>query len=204
MKIAPRELNLLGATLAVVLLGLTYLALEPKVQEWAEFRDQREEWLARRDSAQKLLDSRGAVEARLAEFRQGLPVFAAGKKAEAELMRSLEQMVSQQGLTLTRREPSAEREAGDLYETSITCYWEGDLPALVNFLYAQQSQGVVSDVRQLSVQPAGGKDVPAGRLKGTFTMDYAYRREAGATESKSEPAGPVPAAVAEPTRTEQP
>jgi hypothetical protein len=196
VKIAARELNLLGITVAVVLLALTYLALEPKFQEWAEFGSQREDLLARRETAQQLLDSREAVDARLAEFRQGLPVFAAGKKAESELMPALEKMVSQHGLTLTRRNADAEREAGDLYETSITCDWEGDLTALVKFLYDQQSQGAVSDVRQLSVQPAGGQNVPAGRLKGTFTMDYAYRREAGATESKPEAASPVPVAEA--------
>ena len=193
MKMAARELNLLGITLAVLLLALTYLALEPKFQEWAEFRAQREDLLARREMAQQLLDSRGSVEARLEEFRQGLPVFPAGKRAESELMPALEKMAGQQSLVLTRRNAAPEREAGDLYETSITCDWEGDLPALVNFLYAQQGQGAVSDVRQLSVQPAGGKDVPAGRLKGTFSMDYAYRREAGATESKPEAAGAAPA-----------
>ena len=197
MKIAARELNLLGATLAVVVLALTYLALEPKFQEWAEFRTQREDLRERRAAAQQLLDSRADVEARLAEFRQGLPAFAAGKKAESELMRGLDQLVAQHGLTLTRREPGAEREAGDLYETSITCYWEGDLAALVHFLHAQQSQGAVSDMRQLSVQPAGGQGVPEGRLKGTFTMDYAYRREAGALEPKPDAAAPAPAAEAE-------
>ncbi len=197
MKIAARELNLLGVTLAVVLLALTYLALEPKFQEWADFRAQREDLRARQEAAQQLLDSRETVEARLAEFRQGLPVFPAGKKAEAELLQSLEKMVGQQRLTLTRREADAERQAGDLYETAITCYWEGDLPALVGFLYAQQSQGAVSDVRQLTVQPAGGKGVPAGNLKGTFTIDYAYRREAGATETKPEPAAAAPAAEME-------
>ena len=199
MKIAARELNLLGLTLAVVLLALTYLALEPMFQEWADFRAQREDLLARQAAAQQLLDSRDAVEAKLEEFRQGLPVFAAGKKVEAELLQALEKMVGQHNLALTRREASPERQAGDLYETAITCYWEGDLAALVNFLYAQQSQGAVSDVRQLSVQPAGGKDVPADRLKGTFTIDYAYRREAGAAEPKPEPAAAPPAA-----ETEQP
>lgn len=194
MKIAARELNLLGLTLAVVLLALTYLALEPNFKEWNEFRAQREDWQARQEMARQLLDSRAAVEARLAEFRQGLPVFPAGKKVEAELLLSLEKMVGQQGLVLTRREADAEREAGDLYETSITCYWEGDLTGLVNFLYAQQSQGAVSDVRLLSVQPAGGQGVPAGRLKGSFTMDYAYRRETGPTESKPDAAGPAPEA----------
>lgn len=194
MKIAARELNLLGLTLAVVLLALTYLALKPRFQEWAEFRAQREDLLSRREVAELLLESRETVDARLAEFRQGLPVFPAGKKAESELMPALEKMVSQHGLALTRRNADAEREAGDLYETSITCYWEGDLPALVNFLYAQQSQGAVSDMRQLSVQPVGGPGVPEGRLKGTFTMDYAYRREAGATETPPETAGSPPAA----------
>ena len=73
MKIAARELNLLGLTLAVVLLALTYLALEPMFQEWADFRAQREDLLARQAAAQQLLDSRDAVEAELEEFRQGLP-----------------------------------------------------------------------------------------------------------------------------------
>ena len=194
MKIAARELNLLAATLAVVVLALTYLAVEPKLQEWAEFRDQHEELAARQETAQQLLDSRETVAARLAEFREGLPVYPAGKKIEADLLLALERMAAQHGLTLTRREADAEREAGDLYETSITCSWEGDLTGLVNFLYAQQSQGAVSDVRQLSVQPAGGKGVPEDRLKGTFTMDYAYRREAGGPESKPEAAGLEPAA----------
>ena len=192
MRIAARELNLLGITLAVLLLAATYVALEPRVQEWAAFQEQREDLERRLAMAQRMLDSRDEVEARMAEFRQGLPVFPAGKKAESELMPALETLVKQQGLTLTRRSPpEAERPAGDLFETAITCDWEGDLASLVNFLYAQQSQGAVSDVRQLSVQPTAGRDVPAGRLKGSFTIDYAYRRDAGATESTPESATPA-------------
>ena len=195
MKIAARELNLLALTVTVVLVALTYLALESKFKEWAEFRAQREELMTRQETAQQLLASQGTVEARLAEFRQGLPVFPAGKKAEAVLLLSMEKAL--EGLVLTRSEAAAERQAGDLYETAITCYWEGDLGALVRFLHAQQAQGVVSDIRQLSVQPAGGRGAPADRLKGTFTMDYAYRRETDATESKPEAKGPEPAAEAE-------
>jgi uncharacterized protein YlxW (UPF0749 family) len=199
VKIAAREWNLLALTLGVVLLALTYLALEPKIKEWTEFQERREDLQARLEMAQQLLDSREAVETRLQEFRQGLTVFAAGKKAESELLLGLEKLTSQHGLVLTRREADAERQAGDLYETSITCYWEGDLPALVNFLYAQQAQGAVSDVRQLSVQPATGQGAAPGRLRGTFTMDHAYRRETCATETKPEPpAGPAPAAGEQP------
>ena len=127
MKIAARELNLLGLTLAVVVLALTYLALEPKFREWTEFRERRADLLARQELAQRRLDSRPDVEARLEEFRRGLPVFAAGKKAEAELLQALEKTAGQHELRLTRREADAERQAGDLYETAITCYWEGHL-----------------------------------------------------------------------------
>lgn len=157
MKIAARELNLVGITVAVVLVALTYVFLEERFKEWALFREQREELLMRRDRAQRDLDSREKVESSLEEFRQGLPIFPAGKKAESELLLGLEKLSGEQGLVLTRRVPSPETQAGDLYETSITCDWEGDLPALVKFLHAQQSQGVVSDVRQLVVQPSSGR-----------------------------------------------
>jgi len=117
VKIAPRELNLLALTLAVVALALTYLALEPKFEEWAEFAERREDLLARREAARLLLDSRETVEARLAEFRDTLPVFPAGKQAEAELLLTLEKSLN--GLTLTRSEAEPEREAGDLFETAL-------------------------------------------------------------------------------------
>ncbi|MDY0145535.1 MAG: hypothetical protein RBS84_06025 [Kiritimatiellia bacterium] len=197
MKIAARELNLLAVTVAVVVLALTYWALESKFQEWAEFGERRADLAARRDTAQQLLDSRESVESRLAEFRDTLPVFPAGKQAEAELLLTLEK--SLQGLIVTRSEAEAEREADDLFETGLTCYWEGDLPALVNFLFAQQAQGAVSDVRQLSIQPASGRNEPAGRLRGTFTIDYAYRRESGSAPSSPEPTtAPPPAADEQP------
>ncbi|MDD2241170.1 MAG: hypothetical protein PHO14_03420 [Kiritimatiellae bacterium] len=195
MKIAPRELNLLAATVAVVILAVTYLALEPKFQEWADFAERRADLVARRESAQHLLDSRESVESRLAEFRDTLPVFPAGQQAEAELLLTLEK--SLHGLILTRSEAEPEREADDLFETGLTCYWEGDLSSLVNFLFAQQAQGAVSDIRQLSIQPASGRDKPPGRLRGTFTIDYAYRRQAEPVSSSPEPTTAPPSAADE-------
>jgi len=192
MKIAAREMNLLSITIAVLLLAMTYLVLEPKFQEWGAFRSEREELQIRLEGANQMLDSQPMVESRLAEFRKGLPVFDVDNSVEPELMEALDALASQQGLILDNRKGGAEREEGDLYETSITCAWQGDLTSLVNFLYAQQSQGAVSDVRQLSVQPAGGRNMPADRLKGTFIMDYAYRRESGAIESPPEPVSPAP------------
>ena len=71
-----------------------------------------------------------------------------------------------------------ERVAAGLYETTLTCEWEGGLEGLVKFLYEQQGQGVASDIRVLRVQVASGKE--PGKLKGGFEMDCAYRRESRA------------------------
>jgi len=205
VKIAPRELNLLFATLAVVLLAVTYLVLEPSIREWAGFRERQEDLLARRAAAQQLLDSRETVENRLAEFRAGVPTFPEGRQVESELLRGLDRMAGEQGLVLTQRRAEPEREAGDLYEISIICDWTSDLDSLVHFLYAQQSQGVVSDVRGLSVRPDSGRNAAPGQLGGSFTIDYAYRRESGAnTESPPAAAGEEPAAEGAQPPTDRP
>ena len=118
----------------------------------------------------------------MAEFLAGLPVYPAGKKAESTLLPALEALA---GDLLTRREVGAEKpsaEARDLYETSVTCHWQGTLERLVKFLWEQQSQGVASDMRALSVQvgstSGGGGKKEKGKLNGRFTIDYAYRRTA--------------------------
>ena len=186
---APRERNLLFATLAVALLAGTWAFLAPQRAEWKDYRDRRDDLDERLAKAERMLGQQADVETRLAEFRKGVPVFAEGKRAEAELLPEVDRMASRHGLALVRRSASdKEREAGDLYETTLTCEWEGTLDALVHFLYDQQSQGVVSDIRQLRIQPQTGAKL--GTLKGGFEMDCAYRREAagGGAEAGGEAA----------------
>ena len=187
MKMAPRERNLLFATLAVALLAGTWAFLAPQRAEWKDFQDRRGDLEDRLAKAERMLGQQADVESRLAEFRKGVPVFAEGKRAESELLPEVDRMASRHGLALVRRSASdKEREAGDLYETTLSCEWEGTLEALVHFLYDQQLQGVVSDIRQLRIQPQSGAKL--GTLKGGFEMDCAYRREAagGAAEEAAE------------------
>ena len=174
MKMSQRELRLLGATLAVMLLCGTWLWLRPAFAEWNGHAARKASLEERRALAEHLLASREGVEARMAEFLEGLPVYPAGKKAESTLMPALEALA---GDLLTRREVGAEKPERDLYETAITCHWEGSLERLVKFLWAQQSQGVASDLRQLSIQTGSGEK-NRGKLSGRFTVNYAYRRSA--------------------------
>lgn len=179
MKMASREAGLLGVTLAVAILAGTYWALGPQIKEWKDYGESRRDLEERLDDAEEMLKRQGEIAEKLDEFRGSVPEFAEGKRAESELMPALDRMAQDNGLSLTRRVASdKERVEAGLYETTLTCEWEGGLEGLVKFLYEQQGQGVASDIRVLRVQVASGKE--PGKLKGGFEMDCAYRRESRA------------------------
>lgn len=179
MKMPRRELSLLVVTLAVVLLAVTYMVLEPSIDEFSQYGERRAEIDKRVAIAQHLLDSRPQVEQDVQDFLDGLPSYPEGRKPDSTLMPALEALA---GGLLTRREIGDEElseTVRNLYETAITCQWEGGLDLLVKLLYDQQSQGVASDMRQLSIQTggsSGGSAAKKGRISGRFTIHYAYRR----------------------------
>ena len=160
--------------MVVVLLALTYWLGSPKVEEWKNAVEVRQDLRMRMDALEGRLSRKDVWEKKLAEFREKLPRHPANKEVTAELLKSLEQTARQHSLTLLRREPEKEKSVDDLYEVAIHCTWQGDLGALVHFLYAIQTQGVILDIRQLTVNPAKGE---AEMLTGSFTVDYAYTRE---------------------------
>jgi len=173
MKLSNREFVIGWLTFAVLLFGGTYWFGESKWAEWKAARAESERWRQRIQVAQRMLDQREEWMARLEEIRSRLPGHPEGKDVTAELLKMLEREAQQHGLTLLRREPEDEKSLGDLYEVAINCTWEGPLDALVHFLYAIHTKGVILDVRQLTVSPIPGEK---GRLKGGFTVDFAYSR----------------------------
>ncbi len=176
MNVTTREWGLGAATFVVVLLGATYWVGEPRVKELRDIERSRQGLVALRKSAEGLIARQGDVDQKLAELRKQLPEHPQGKDVTAETMMMLERKAQESGLTLLRRDPDKEKSVGDLYEVAIKCTWEGDLGAVVHFLYALQEQGAILDVSQLQMSPSqGGTD----RLKGNFTVDCAYSRASG-------------------------
>ncbi len=178
MKLNKRESRLAVITLIAVLIGVTWLMGEPRYEEWQANQEESELLARRQAAAQRLLDQTDALDERLATLREELPQHPRDADVTSQLLRNLQQFADQHGLLLLRREPEPEREVGDLYELAITCTWEGELSALVHFLYALQAQGAIVDVRQLTITPSQGDP---SRLRGTFTVDYAYSRSTPAT-----------------------
>ncbi|OGV47473.1 MAG: hypothetical protein A2X46_14215 [Lentisphaerae bacterium GWF2_57_35] len=184
MKVSNREIYLGWATLVAVLLAGTYWLGEAKLKEWDEFSTARQALNVRLQEAEVWANRQGVVDKSLDAIRQQLPRYPVGQDVTAELLKTLERTAQSHNLTLLRREPDKEKSVGDLYEVAINCSWEGELDALVHFLYALQVQGAMLDIRQLTITPGQGGP---GRLKGNFTVDCAYSREsAGANTLKVE------------------
>jgi Tfp pilus assembly protein PilO len=184
VKLNPREAALAWVTGVVAVLGATYLWLRPEWERVLETRKSSAALRMRKQEAELLLSRRGDINERLNAIRSQLPSHPPEKDVTAEFLRTLERLAQQNGLVLLRREAEPERHTGDIHEVSINCNWEGTLDAVVRFLYALQTQGAMLDVRQLTVTP-----IPGGalRLKGTFTVDFAYTR--AAQEANTAPRG---------------
>ena len=181
MKISNRELGFAWVTVVVLLLAGSYWLAGPKVEQWQKTVKEMETVSRDMQIKRYLIDQRASWEQELVALRAELPQHEQNKEVTAELLKNLEQTARQHSLTLLRREPEAEEGMGDdLYEVAIHCTWEGDLGALVHFLYAIQMQGVILDIRQLTATPIQGG---ADKLKGSFTVDCAYTRHSAGVDT---------------------
>jgi len=183
MKLNNREILLSWTVLLTVLLLALYLIGAKRWKQDRQLAEERVVLSQRLRDTERLLARRGEVDAQLASMRDRLPKHPPGQDVTADILRDLENTARENKVTLTRRDAERERRAGELLEVSVTCSWEADLDGLVHFLYALESQGVMRQVRQVTVNPA-----QENRLKGNIVVDHAYTRESG-TAAPSKPAG---------------
>ena len=184
MTPSRRELILGFVTGSVLLLGFSYLLGAPAITRWRAATEQRQRLAGERKVAQRLIAQRGEWAQRLEEQRKGIPVHGLQDPVSAVLLKRIEQLASENGLTLSRVQPDKEKSIGDLFELAIDCAWEGSLEQLVRFLYAVQKQGAILDLRQLTISPGPGA---AGRLKGNFTVFFAFSRSGAAAAPAGNP-----------------
>ena len=195
MKLSRRELIMAFSTGAVVLLGLSYLLGAPAIERWRGAAEKRRKLGDEGKIAQRLIAQRGEWEGRYEQQRTGIPVHGPNDPVSALLLKRIEQLATENGLTLSRVQPDKEKSIGDLSELAIDCAWEGTLEPLVRFLYAVQKQGAILDIRQLTISP--GQGAP-DRLKGNFTLFFAFRRIEAGTGAPAAPASAEPSPAGTP------
>lgn len=175
MKLSARELVMGVVTAAVVVLGGTYYFGAPLAADWSTARVERRKLADEQKLAERLIGQRDEWQTRYDSLRSRIPRHEPSVPVTAEMLKTVKRLADEHGVVLSRIEPDKEKTIGDLSEVAIDCTWDSELEPLVRFLYAVQMQGAILDIRQLTIAPAQGV---AGRLKGNFTVFFAFSRVA--------------------------
>ena len=182
MRLSQRELILAMATGTIVLFGLSVILSKSKIEEWKEIGKKQEELSIKIQRNQETIHSREIWQKKLSELQQALPEYAADKKMDVQWLSTMDQLATKHGVKILKRQAGEEKVVGDVYELPIECKeWEGNLNAIVHFLFDLQNQGAMLDIRQLQAKPKSG-DV----LRGYFSLYCAYaKQKKGNGEKKS-------------------
>jgi Tfp pilus assembly protein PilO len=185
--LSARETVLGLGTLTVVLFGVTYLLGDAKLEEWKNMGKARETIEREIVLSERLRDQRPVREAQLEQGLANLERYPEGEEVAPRLLKAVRDVASVSGLQLTSITPDREENIGQLYELTIRCAWQGELEAIVRFLYTLQSKGVMYDVSSLQVQPVAR----GSALKGSVYVNCAYLRgeEPPVQETVPAPAG---------------
>jgi Tfp pilus assembly protein PilO len=189
MKISTRETVLGIAALAALLFGFTYWLAGTRIESQRQLGEEKARLLRQIELHKRILAEQTNWVSRLEELQAQLPVYDPKVSVTAELLKEIKRTADEYGLDLVRTQPYREEQVATLYELGVSCSWEGELEALVRFLFKLQAQGIRYDVRQLSAQPDAQRE---GRLKGSMIIDCAYRRGETPPASSPQPAGTPP------------
>lgn len=172
MTLSTRETILTWLTMAALLGGATYLLGRAKFAEWEQIDEARAALEEQIVLSEHLIGQQDTWNERLQANLTSLKVYPAGVDITPKLLETVEQTARNSGLSLSLMQPNKETSLGDVSEVAIRCNWEGNLEALVGFLYALQSAEGMFKMRSLTITPTG-RD---GALKGLFSVDCAYTR----------------------------
>lgn len=169
MTMNRREQVLLLVVGASVLFGVSSLLVGPRIELWNELRRQQLVLREGLEADRELVAEADRWQAELAELSGLLPVY----RPSSHWLASMDNIANTHGLRILQRRSADEEHSGELYELPIeVSEWEGTLESLVRFLYDLQSDGLLMDVRQLSIRPARGS-----MLRGRFILYAAYSRD---------------------------
>ena len=173
MKLSQREFILGWTTALVMLAGITYWVIQPRLETWREMRHYRQAIFDQIKLAQRLVDQRPQWMERMDQLRASVERHPADRDVTADYLRLLERLASENNLTLIKRNAQKEKAFGDLLEVLIDCTWEGSLDSLVRFIYALEKQPAVMDIEELTVSLVSGQEA---KLKGNFIIVCVYSR----------------------------
>jgi Tfp pilus assembly protein PilO len=180
MRLSQREIILAMVTGTVVLFGMTAILSKSKIDEWKDINKAQNDLVAQIQKNKEIIASRAVWQKKLNELQKSLPEYPADKKMDVQWLSTMDELASKHGVKILKRQAGEEKVVGDVYELPIECKeWEGNLNAIVHFLFDLQSQGAMLDIRQLQMKPKSG-DV----LRGYFALYCAYAKQGKSASEK--------------------
>jgi len=173
MKISPKEITMAFVTVTLVVFGVSYFFLQPKIDTWKKLVEEEMNLKQSIGAYNQMIAQKDYVTARLKEVSSLLPVYPEDKEMDVYWMSVMDSIANKNNLVITKRQAGNETKTGSIYELPIECReWAGDLDSLVHFLFDLQAEGGMMDVRQLSIKPK-----TKSNLNGRFLLYCAYTRE---------------------------
>lgn len=179
VKLSRRELVLSLLTAGVALFGISAILAKPRFDEWRALKDEKQRLLTSMTEKKRLIDQKEKWENDFSQLRDTLPSLSADRKVDVYWLSVMDNVASEHGLTIGKREAGQEQKIRNVYELPIECKdWRGDINSLVHFLFDLQKKGVILDVRNLLIRPRG-----KSLLRGRFLLHCVYTREEGDKEN---------------------
>lgn len=173
MRLSLREIVLFFATGTVVLIGGALLLAKPVFKEMKETRTKMATLRSTIEYDKQLVAQDDLWASRIEELSKLLPHHPKGKNVGVYWLSTMNRIASRHGVRILKHQLGEESMEGDVCELPIDCKeWEGELKAVVHFLFDLQKDGAMLDIQQLTMKPKG-----RNLLRGRFVLLCAYTRD---------------------------
>lgn len=203
MNLSPRETRLALLTGIILLAGLTHVVFNNRLARLREIRAQTTAAQLELYRNQRELMRRPELLQTLETVRAQLPSHPEGRDVRSDILRQIQGMARQAGLTPTGLTPEQEEILPDIgvNQLSIRCTWNASPESLVNFLLRMQMLGAVMDVRELRFRASPRAP---DQLTGSFIVDSAFTRVPATESADTSPIAPAAPAVSDAPVSESP
>ena len=153
---------------------LWFKALTDKASDWNKSQRMYAESVKKYQRERALIARRAYWSDAYDDERAKMPMFPEGKDVGTHWLGRMEEIASQNLISISSRQSGKEEERGDVYELPVEVKgWEAALEPLVKFLYAlEHAEEAMFDVKSIDMRASSHK----GYLKGAFTLTCAYMR----------------------------
>lgn len=138
-RVTHREKILAAATLTTVLVGAAYVyAVEPLFDSWLDVHRRAQQTLAELAELKALVGHRDEIEQVYAQVESALTTGRSDESIRVELLRDVEQLARECGLSVRGVRPTAARQEGRFTRYGIQLSAQGESHNFVDFLQAAQ------------------------------------------------------------------